>query len=160
MSDRRLVRDYFATNPITAAGANRDARGLYGGNPVVLNHAARGELPARLFVRCGERLSTDRGNLAAGEQKSAHPLDLRGCVREGPLSDTNSETPHDLGWVSELWFALAAIRTPFVTLANAWVCFGDKPEIVMCSFAWRLDRAAALCAKVCVRSMLVCGRAR
>jgi len=49
------------------------------------------------------------------------PLDLPGCVREGPLSDTNSETPHNLGWVSEIWFALAAIRTPFVTLANAWV---------------------------------------
>jgi len=37
------------------------------------------------------------------------PLDLRGCVREGPLSDTNSETPHDLGWVSEMWFALALV---------------------------------------------------
>jgi hypothetical protein len=36
---------------------------------------------------------------------SLKPLELEGCVREGPLSDTHPETPRDLGWVSDIWFA-------------------------------------------------------
>jgi len=39
-------------------------------------------------------------------------------VREGPLGDINPETPHDLGWVSDIVFALAAVKTPSAALAN------------------------------------------
>jgi len=46
------------------------------------------------------------------------PLELEGCVREGPLGDINPETPHDLGWVSDIVFALAAVKTPSAALAN------------------------------------------
>jgi len=65
----KLGQRVFATNPITAAGANRDAGGLIGADPYRPSSRRPGELRARLFARCGQQ-ERRRGVLNAFAERS------------------------------------------------------------------------------------------
>jgi hypothetical protein len=81
-SARRLVRDCFDTNPITTAGANRDARGLYGGNPYRSQSRRQGRAP-RWLVRA---MRAERALTRSGSPRS---LEVGLCDDAAPIPDTS-----------------------------------------------------------------------